>query len=183
MRMPEVQKRRGKIELYRNRLRWADLAMMVKSDPGKEIREQMSGEWNIDSVVERLEKSLVPELAGFARVLMKSNEGIITETVSLRHASCVHTLGLRCRPAGKNEFDPNTVALVVHVIAVTRLTLRGFVQRQRLSASPEACTPVYHQFSDRKFAKFEQEVRDMFPMRCVGVRPTSLPISQGRRRD
>jgi hypothetical protein len=138
---------------------------------------------NIDPIVERLEMSLMPWLVEFARAIMESNGRVTAETHSNRHAPSVHVFGISCRPIGTDIMDETTVALVVNVIAVTKLSFSASVVRQMplrqwASAQPVAQTSSYHKFSNRAIAKFTRETLDLLPVlvRAGHNQPTAVNL-------
>jgi len=132
---------------------------------------------DINGIVARLEASFIPRLEAFGRSLMQSNEGIVAEASSHRHADCVHSLGLSCRPIGTEPGDPRTVALIVNVIDREELGLRGFVVWQ--SNHYEGMTAVYDTFEQADFDRFDDEIRELLNTLATAVQRGSPPDEPG----
>jgi hypothetical protein len=124
---------------------------------------------NIDPIVERLERSLMPHFADFAAQIMRSDRNVLAQTFSNRHLPFVHVFGVSCRPIGTEVLDPTSVALVVSITAIKRLQLFAYITWQLPPAcwtvgdGIEARTPVFHRFNAQTALKFEHAVRELLP--------------------
>jgi hypothetical protein len=77
-------------------------------------------------VIKALEIKLLPELENHARTLKVEFPDFIFETVSLRHADKLHTLGLRCH-SNKSNSVRDSFSLHINVFAIREISARGFV--------------------------------------------------------
>ena len=125
---------------------------------------------NIDEIVERLEAALTPRLAEFGSSLMRSNEDVVAETFSHRHAGVVHNLGLRCHPVGSDSFDPRTVGIIVTVTAFKKPSLKAYVAWQSPSFHQEGQTAIYDRFREKDLTLFNKELDGLLPVLAAALR-------------
>jgi hypothetical protein len=133
---------------------------------------------NIDTVVRQLEDSLMPRFSEYARAIMSSDLGIATETCSNRHAPTVHVFGLSCRPIGTRDCELPRVALVVNIIAESKLCVYASIiwQTSLREWGLSAETRHYHKINGRNLVNFEREALSLLPALADEMHRCRAPV-------
>jgi len=81
---------------------------------------------DFEQIVEETEKLIRPELQRRCEALATDNQFTNAHVGSIRHAGCLHTIGLSCHPVASSSPD-DTFSIHVNIFDVEGISMRGFV--------------------------------------------------------